>query len=291
LNNNGSFLQLFDNVPIDLRVGAWNYMAILYVAGMIGGIILTGIYNALMYQSVSTTQGPPEFIDYTSFDALQIQYPRYNSTLWWYNCITFIWISNILYGTITQGSPIVLIAYTMQSFTLLTIRHLCVALIPFSIRALRIAEMIRVPCFVSPMITFVVCNIGLKTTTVKRIFIEYCTSFRMINLHFMNIIFCMMNVIYSTPSRTIYWLYDFYMVSLFFILYVNFILGILDCFGIHLYPIFSPRLPAMMILMSYTINIVYFIYCGTYITIMIKTETYLMTVVATVTINDLKISP
>ena len=195
------------------------------------------------------------------------------SSSFYYNTIVTVCMSYICYSIIAH-SPLsygAWITYTVQSWTLLLLRHLLYTLSGLfdsnvtvdtnnttNNNFIVMAELIRFPCAVAHTVTFIVWNfilvpyilcIALKNEEKKRHdFIRLCTNFRLFNLHGMNILFCVANVWYfnsktngtTTTPRTLE-LTDLYLSGISAFVYFTFYLCILDRIGIHLYPIFSPR--------------------------------------------------
>jgi hypothetical protein len=218
------------------------------------------------------------------------------STVWYYHTIIGIYMAYICY-TIIRHSALsygAWITYTVQSWTLLMIRHWLYTFSPlfddqvlptttttttnstqqyaYNNSLIVIAELIRFPCAVAHTITFVIWNfilvpyivyVALRNEPKKQNdFIQFNTNFRLLNLHIMNIVFCLCNVwIFNTTtsnilsssssstlsiheqqstSRTLE-MADLYLAGISVLFYWTFYLCILDRIGIHLYPIFSPR--------------------------------------------------
>jgi hypothetical protein len=226
------------------------------------------ITNALHYivrrywiQNASTIlQTPPVMILSSSF---------------YYNTIVAAYMSYICYSIIAH-SPLsygAWITYTVQSWTILWLRHLLYSLSGLfdssttdtttsilhtsNNNFVVMAELIRFPCAVAHTMTFIVWNfilvpyilcIALRNDPKRRRdFIRFCTNFRLFNLHGMNILFCVANVWYfnsktnGTAGTRTFEMADLYLSGISAFIYFTFYLCILDRIGIHLYPIFSPR--------------------------------------------------
>jgi hypothetical protein len=240
---NGSYKGYFDWVPLSHRVGPWSPWAT---------IVLAVLYAMAAHQLVHWT-------GWQQTDLHSLQYPVYGSAGWIYNVIGGTWMVGICAALIFR-SPLGLyawITYTVQSWSLLTVRHILCALAPWSPTALLWAERIRFPCAVSPTITFVVWNFVLMPYAYfvamqgdakkQRHFLKFCTSFRLLNLHGLNIVLCALNVGHlGSPPRTLERA-DLLVALLSVLLYFTFYLCILDRLGVHLYSVFSPRTPFLLL--------------------------------------------
>ena len=215
------------------------------------------------------------------------------SSSFYYNTIVAVYMAYICYSIIAH-SPLsygAWITYTVQSWTLLFIRHVLYSLSALfdsttntaqqGITAVTnnnfivLAELLRFPCAVAHTMTFVVWNfilvpyilcVALRNDAKKRHdFIRFCTNFRLFNLHGMNILFCVANVWYFngntnplTTSRTLE-MADLYLSGISAFMYFTFYLCILDRLGIHLYPIFSPRHSNVVVFIVWTSVILLYI--------------------------------
>jgi hypothetical protein len=189
------------------------------------------------------------------------------SSSFYYNTAVAAYMTYICYSIIAH-SPLsygAWITYTVQSWTLLLIRHLLYTLSGLfdssttgnNNNFIVMAELIRFPCAVAHTMTFIVWNfvlvpyilfVALRNDKKKRHdFIRFCTNFRLFNLHGMNILFCVANVWYfngnaiGTSAIRTFEMADLYFSGISAFMYFTFYLCILDRIGIHLYPIFSPR--------------------------------------------------
>lgn len=237
LVQNGSYKGYFDWVPITYRVGNWSPCA---------GMVLTVFYAVGAYALV-------HWSGWNETDFGQLQYPEYKSAGWCYNALGGLWMLYII-KTIVIDSPLgfyAWITYTVQSWTMLTVRHFLCAMAPWSSTALVWAERIRFPCALSPTITFFVWNFVLMpyayfvamkdSPTKQRSFLKFCTSFRLLNLHGLNIVLCVLNVgTFGSPARTLEYT-DLLVAFMSTLVYMTFYLLVLDRLGVHLYPVFSPR--------------------------------------------------
>lgn len=239
----GSFLRYFDWVPRPLRVGPWSVAAVCYLFAFsylfTMGLVYFGEQHwwraaAAANQSMNT-----------------LEYPTVRSHQWTYNVLAFVWMMYITY-LILQG-PLTYFAwatYTVQSWTLLWVRHGLCILAPLFAWAGRWAEYIRFPVACSATVTFVVWNLVLMPTIYfiglrsqeekKKAFLKFCFSFRLVQLHGFNIVYCLLNVWWSSPPRTLQPL-DFLAAIGSALFYIGWYLCFMDRVGIHFYPVFSPR--------------------------------------------------
>ena len=200
-----------------------------------------------------------------------LNYPSIFSIEWYYNVAISIWMLCImvlvLVGPVSYRGWA---TYTVQSWTSLWIRHVLCALVPFSSSwALEWAEYLRFPVACSATCTFVVWNFvifpyailfGLKTAEQKKRFYNFAFSFRLVQIHFFNIVFCVLNILWASPPRPLEWVdLNFAVISA--VIYMAWYLLVLDRLGIHLYPVFTPRVWWAVIPMW---SLLLLIYLGTF---------------------------
>ena len=89
----------------------------------------------------------------------------------------------------------------------------------------------------------------METEETRKSFLAYFTKFRLIQVHVCNIVFAYLNGVRGSPSRELT-LADFMASYSITVLYAMWYLLVLDRVGVHLYPIFSPRSPWMMLTWS-----------------------------------------
>jgi hypothetical protein len=89
----------------------------------------------------------------------------------------------------------------------------------------------------------------MKTEETRRSFLAYFTKFRLIQVHVCNIFFAYMNGVCACPGRQLT-LADFMVSYAITVLYAIWYLLVLDRVGVHLYPIFSPRSPWVILTWS-----------------------------------------
>lgn len=243
----GSFLGYFDWVPRSLRVGPWSSAAICYLFAI---PYVTAL--AIAYLSPSQAEETWWSIDW---DALE--YPAVGSLPWLYSFATFFWMIYIKYLVwIGPMSYRAWATYTVQSWTLLWVRHGLCLVAPLSPWALRWAEYLRFPVACSATITFVVWNavlapviysVGMKTAEKKRNFVKFCFSFRLVQLHVCNMGFCWLNGMWASPIRALRAM-DLVAAVLSVLVYMAWYLCCMDRLGIHFYPVFSPRVGWLVVL-------------------------------------------
>jgi len=208
-------------------------------------------------------------------ERIEHEYPSVYSNEWWYNSITFLWMTFVMILIVRGPMGIrVWSTYTVQSWTMLTMRHglsslfSIILLLPqdtdgsnknqtnndissilVSMRQtiLLAIELLRFPVACSTTITFVVWNFGLMPFLYFHLsherrqgFIKFCFSFKLLQIHGFNIVFCLLNGLWSSPRRPLNAV-DFYLALLYVVVYMVWYLLFLDRIGVHLYPIFSPR--------------------------------------------------
>lgn len=226
----------FDNIPKRFRVGPWSPVA---------PIIIIALCALCAYTLPS--QQPWMFPH-----EARMHFPEAFSPMWYYNAIAFPWLCNIIYQTLIGPVGVhAFMTYTCISWSMITVRHGLSVLSPFLESdhwALHLHEALRFVSLCTATITFCIWNFALMpflyfktmpTPEKKKAFIKFCFSFKLTNLHVFNIFFAIANVIWSTP-RTFH-TQDLWCAFTCGLGYALFYLLILDRFGIHLYPVFSPR--------------------------------------------------
>ncbi|KAL7571820.1 hypothetical protein ACA910_002905 [Epithemia clementina (nom. ined.)] len=262
LVDNGSFLGYFDWVPSKFRVGPWSPAAICYLTIIFYLTALSVVYLA-------SEQSRPWWSRTNDF-VQDLNYPPAFSPQWWYNVILSLWMMYINY--LVLAGPLSIRAwstYTIQSWTSLWIRHILCALAPFSSWALTWAEYLRFPVACSATCTFVIWNglifpyayfIGLKTEEQKKGFYEFAFSFRLVQIHFFNLLFCVLNIVWTSPIRPLEWV-DLNLAFVSAAAYMAWYLLVLDRLGVHFYPIFTPRVGWMVVTLW---TMLVFAYFGTF---------------------------
>lgn len=282
LVHDGSFLGVFDWVPRQLRVGPWSTCAICYVAVIWYISALTAFYykseiSQPWWQSSSSSSSMTDNSinddwNHHHHHHSSLEYPKVGTIKWYYHSLTFVWMAYVNHLMIS-GPGISVRAwgtYTVQSWTLLWIRHLLCACAPISPLACKWAEYIRFPVACSTTITFVIWNtilapfiycIGMKTPEKKRDFVKFMFSFRLTQIHVFNIIYGVLNLVWASPKRQLEPV-DLYFAILSVVVYMAWYLLLLDRLGIHIYAIFSPRAPGWAVVLIWTA--LFLVYFGTF---------------------------
>jgi len=274
LVENGSFLGLFDWVPYHFRNGPWSIAAVAYICffgyscGLAGVYFLSDLsqpWFPLLSDDDESTSSFDSFSDHLTYSPLY-------SAQWYYHVFACVWMIYIVYLLLVGPNGAKAWAtYTVQSWTLLTFRHALCAMAPFDKTALNLAELIRFPAACSATITFCVWNFmlmpfiyffGLKTAEARSGFLKFATSFRLSNIHLLNIVLCSLNCgPWGSPRRRLEWI-DFYGAFMSVMVYMAWYLFVLDRLGIHMYPIFSPRTGTVAVLLAWSALVL--IYMGTF---------------------------
>ena len=234
LVHEGSLMGVFDFVPKHLRVGPWTALAPVYISIMVAKLIYW----------------MPQRSTFHLDDEMLSAHPIAYSEFWFYNIITMFWMKLVLAASLRRRGPGILATFTIQSWITIMIRHGLSALAPFLPRKhflLCLNELLRFPALATASITFFYWNFILapliycnfKTPEKKLDFLKFNFNFRMIQVHFFNIIFAIMNTIVT--SHRPFQFIDLWCGLAGSIGYSLMYLLVLDRIGVHLYPIFSPR--------------------------------------------------
>lgn len=266
---NGSLLGSFDWVPESLRVGPWSTLTVPYLMMHLYLMALFTIW-ILDHDKSETVRFATTNLNLattTTWPYLQDDYQAYTMA-WYYNVIGFVWMSLVSLQVFRVAGVFPWVTFTMHSWTLLQLRHLLSALVPLISKetvyytlVLNCAESIRFVAMSAALITFVFwnCFIGpaiyifLQRDEQRAAFIQYFTSWRLVQLHVFNIVYAIINGMYASPRRLLD-AYDFYVAAVFATCYLLFYLLVLDRMGVHLYPIYSPRTP--WVALTLTMNMV-----------------------------------
>lgn len=238
----GSFMGYFDWVPMRLRVGSWSVFPPLCLA------------SAAWYLFINNpmTQVPLEQKSNTGY-----HYPEAYSIMWYYNIFGFVWMCFVL-KRVCASSIFVVITFTVLSWTTMTLRHGCSALAPFLFpqnnkfhsAILQFHEISRFLVLVSATITFTVWNFVLApliyykfmdSTEKKKRFLKWNSSFELCQVHAFNLPIAILNTVVSVDRSLLFSYHDLWFSLMWMTGYGIFYITILDRFGVHLYPIFSPR--------------------------------------------------
>jgi hypothetical protein len=268
---NGSLLGSFDWVPEQLRVGPWSIVTIPYICIH---LYLMALFTIWIMDPANTAQTPTIMTAETTtigttWPFLQDDYQAYTLS-WYYNFTGFLWMSFVALQVYRVAGVFPMVTFTMQSWTVLQLRHLLSALAPLAPHGsiyytflLSCAESLRFLALSVALITFVFwnCFIGpaiylfLKDGAQRAGFIQYFTSWRLVQLHVFNIVYAVLNGVYASPKRLLT-AWDFYVAAVFATVYLLFYLLVLDRMGVHLYPIYSPRTP--WVALTLTMNMAFY---------------------------------
>ncbi len=251
---NGSYMGYFDWVPISLRKGPWSPLACVNLIGV--GIVLgVSYWHYRCYSgSVSPTEEESSLLVSNELTTW--------SGVWFYNVIAFLWMSAVLARMLRVTSIFILSTYTIQSWTAQILRHLLAVLLPLVQRYKYLSLLqpiavlyrrLRFHVLFSASVTFLIWNFILfpyvylvafrNKPSQRQKFMRWNFSFHLQQIHLFNIAFAYLNTVvydhldHRVPMDTM----DLWVASFCIWMYSLFYLLILDRFGIHLYPIFSPR--------------------------------------------------
>ena len=226
LVHEGSLMGFFDFVPRYLRAGPWTTVAPIFISIIVAKLIYW----------------MPQQSSFHLDDEVLSTHPLAYSAFWVYNVITFFWMKIILLSSIRKRGPGVVLTYTIQSWIMLTIRHGLSALAPFLPRnhfLLWMNELLRFPALATASVTFFYWNFIIAPLIYynfqkdkRRDFLKFNFSFRLIQLHFFNVIFATMNTV-VTSSRAFQFV-DLWCALAGAVGYALLYLLILDRIGVHL---------------------------------------------------------
>lgn len=231
---NGSFMGYFNNVPRQFRVGPWLNICCVYIV-----VLMSFMLRECAKCYLNPPQTSPSYFAYFGTDTWQ----------WKYNAAAFMFTLYVCYRTaVTPTGFGSWSTYTVQSWTIITIRHGLSAVAPFVPQAAVYNEYLRFPMLLQTTIVFGLWNFALfpaiamtmKTPKHRQGFIKFCLGFELFSMHVINLPLAVINGVYASPMRELNQL-DFCVALLSTLQYILFYLLILDRLGIHLYFIFSPR--------------------------------------------------
>jgi hypothetical protein len=246
---NGSFRGNFDWVPLNFRMGPWNIACCAYLTGLCYWIALNAL-DAFFSRPVP---------------AQEIPVNATNSWQHWYNVMGFLWTTHVAYKVVQSDmSWRAWTSYTLQSWTLIILRHGLSALAPYVPSVAPWNEYLRFPMLIQATVTFVTWNFALmpviltrmKTSEARTGFLNMCFGFLLTQLHVLNLVLAGINGVWGTAARE-FTRQDFAVALLFALQYVLFYLMILDRLGIHYYLIFSPRSPLALVSWSIFVACIY----------------------------------
>jgi len=234
LVHEGSLMGYFDFVPRYLRVGPWTVFVPIFISIVVAKLIYWM---------------PHQHSFHLNDDEILSTHPMEYSAFWIYNLMAFVWMKMVLFSSLRKRGPGIVLTYTIQSWIMLIIRHGLSALAPFLPNKhflLWVNELLRFPALATASITFFYWNfiiapvIGVTLPPERRrAFLQFNFSLRLIQLHFFNIIFAILNTV-VTSSR-VFQFVDLWCALVGAIGYALMYVLVLDRIGVHLYPVFSPR--------------------------------------------------
>jgi len=185
LVENGSLKGFFDFVPAHFRVGSWHPLS---------GFSLLFVV-CILYES------NPEWTLLGDLDEMQSVVLTSAFTLQWYSAvICFGWMAWIMYLSTSSAGPVILITFTILSWTMNMCRFFLLAISPFIkdpannnfayfvTQALYIS---RCPCLLTASLVFVIWNFVLmpiialkfmKSAEARTKFLKWCFNFRLTNV-------------------------------------------------------------------------------------------------------------
>lgn len=259
LDNAGSYQGWFDWLPLKLRTGPWHWSAFAFIVGF--------------YVSLFMLRPPLEF-PVTAVAAF---------SPWWYAdvCVAIYSVVVMVVSWSRYGGPWpYLMSYTGWSWCLLTARAACTSAgslhgaLGVGARLAHLGSALRFPAICGAVITFTLWNAVLlplvlynlpsdgdesKPLTNRKGFLRFNFSFFMTNVHVANLPLAALNVAYGEGARPFGWadLWAAYAVmSGYAIVYVF----VLDRYGMHFYPMFSPRTPLCVLSYSLLISMYYLLW-------------------------------
>lgn len=236
-------LGFFDFVPRHLRMGPWSVTASLSLFAIIYTLVIVMVGANHKYN------GPAGGV----LDDFRLPTEAYQAytVSWWYNLSAFVWCSFVLYMVKVDShlGSVAWVSYTLWSWSLITVRNGLCVLAPFLPAVGVVAEMMRLPVLLAASITFgvwnfilmpAICLVFIKDVDRRWKFLQFAFGFRLFNLHVLDIVFALLNAAYTEPRRQLH-LGDLNAIAIYMTVYMVFYYFVLDRFGMHLYPIFSPR--------------------------------------------------
>ena len=184
----------------------------------------------------------PQSTDFHLDDEILSTHPVAYTSFWVYNVVTFFWMKYVLFASMRNRGPWILFTYTIQSWTMLTIRHGLSALAPFLPRKhilLWINELLRFPALATASITFFFWNFAIAPAIYynfdpkrRREFLKFNLSFRLVQVHLFNIVFAIMNTVVVSARE--FQFVDLWTALAFAVGYALLYLLVLDRVGVHL---------------------------------------------------------
>jgi hypothetical protein len=261
----GSINGYFDYVPLHWRIGPWSLTAQIYLLVIVGAVIAAPHY--WLHKDPDSFTNYLERISAVRYDDPEMM-PMEPRHAFLYNLVASAWMVGSM-AHLLSTSPLhikIWATYTIQSWTMLSFRHVMSALAyvypTSSPHVVMLAELSRFPAACSASITFGVWNAlvmpfiyyVMRVPEKRQAFVKFCFSPRLLNIHGLNIVLAIMNGAYASPRRSLVpW--DFYLAFVSVVVYMAFYLLVLDRIGVHLYAVFSPRAPSGVVVLTWTLLI------------------------------------
>jgi len=267
---NGSLMGYFDFVPEHFRVGPWTRVSLALPIILCAALVFLKPGNEFpLSKGFETAADSSEHRCCLKTSS----YPEVFSVYWWYNIIIFLHMTGLVAYCMFLSTPAIIGAYTIQSWIMNITRHGLNALAPFlkdGHLLLHINRILRFPALVSSVITFTVWNFILvpflsiqADDTRRKNFMKWNITFRMVQLHVCNVIYSIMNTLFTQSGDSTFQLFqyeDMWYGLVYGLGYGLFYILFLDRIGVHLYPVFSPRTNYSAILWPGTMMIIFTVY-------------------------------
>ena len=227
--------------PKDLREGPWHPLARLFLASVASGVVLTA-GRAREAGFSPSADGQASLPLPTSRAAHMAQVA---SSAWGLGILGMMW---------RETGPWPLVSYTMQSWSLMTLRNLLGALgnsraaagTSWQQPVLQLAEALRFPMLVQNSVTVLVwwavlvpiLYIRLDDPKRRAAFMAWNSSFFLLNVHLLNLPLAAASHLLQPRPLTAA---DLWMGVAAALSYLTLYLGVLDPNGLHFYIILSPR--------------------------------------------------
>mmetsp|Transcript_90162 Transcript_90162/g.156120 ORF Transcript_90162/g.156120 Transcript_90162/m.156120 type:complete len:304 (-) Transcript_90162:180-1091(-) len=239
--------NLFDWIPYQYRVGPWSPLAYLYFFVWLAGIAYMAPIMAYSYDH-----------------ELQLVAPAHGTKHWWCSVAGGIWCILINCVMIKKWGPWPYASFTLLSWSLLTLRFVCMALGYLNGTALVVSEVLRFPTLIGASITTIVWNFVLQpviwffmSNSQRPHFVKFNKQFLLIQIHIVNLPLAILSH-YCSPRALVF--FDYYVSGVWLYVYAVFYLSVLDRKGFHLYPIFTPRTHLCVFAYTMIIGIHYGVY-------------------------------
>lgn len=242
-------LVYLKHVPEHFKSGPWSWAAFLYIFLY---------FCALVYYYQEVDFDEPEF----HFDNIPSWIPYFRLA-----CSLYCFVITVV--MVCYAGPLPLTTYTMTSWNLLTLRLLTSYLGDLGYEwAFNLSQLILFPalvgCTVTCTIWWLVLTPLISSLLQKKKkdhtqFWKWNTSFMLINLHGMMLVFAAIDYVYCGRHLEVC---DLWLALLIAFVYVVFYLLVLDPQGLHFYIILTPRTPYCVVSYSLILLTYYGCYLG-----------------------------